>query len=94
MKHAADELYASLVPAFKARRTTHFGFTRVPRRMVEKLTPSERARSATVVGTFEEQFKLIKPAWPNVVPPERVNTDASLIAGAAARMELAVLSIN
>jgi hypothetical protein len=174
MKHPADELYATLVPAFKARRTNGFdaaleklsaavekgapvseadaayaavekeidrvqayarnmpvksrlmvavnlvkeaaeeyaegvengvvrnaheyqdayGFTRTARRMVEQLTPSERARSAKVVDAMEQQFKLIEPAWPNVVPPERVKTDASLIAGAAARMELAVLSMN
>ena len=38
------------------------------------------------------QFDVIRPAWPSVMPPEQVETEASLLFGAAARMEIAALS--
>jgi hypothetical protein len=97
VKTAADEYAVGVVNGKVENAHEYqdaFGFTRVAKRMLGKLTPSERSRSAKAVGTIEEQFRLIEPAWPSVVPPERVSTDASLIAGAAARMELAMLSLN
>jgi hypothetical protein len=33
-------------------------------------------------------------AWPSLVPPDKVTTDASVLYGAAARIEIAALAVK
>lgn len=37
---------------------------------------------------IDEQLAVIQPAWPALIPPKQLNTEASLLYGAAARIEL------
>lgn len=44
--------------------------------------------NADLVQLIEEQLAVMQPAWPTLIPPEQLDTDASLLYGAAARIEL------
>lgn len=96
--HESGEEYMEGVVNGEVREAHEYqdalGFMRVARRMLADIAPADRARATVAIKTMEEQFKAIAPAWPNVVPPKRVMTDASLIHSAAARMEIAALSVD
>jgi hypothetical protein len=58
------------------------------------MSEAERAQAAEAVAKTREQLDSLAVAWPSVVPPEHVDTDASLLYGAAARIEIASLSVQ
>jgi hypothetical protein len=66
-----------------------YGFTQVASQMLDGLSPADRERYASAYKSAREQIDGLKPAWPAIVPPEHVEMDASTLAGAAARIELA-----
>ena len=45
--------------------------------------------SGELVQLIDEQLNLLQPAWPALIPPKQLDTDPSLLYGAAARIELA-----
>jgi hypothetical protein len=67
-----------------------WGFTTTAKRLLGTLTEEQRAANTSPVAEVEAQIDaLLTSAWPSVVPPETIATDASMLYGAAARMELA-----
>jgi hypothetical protein len=68
------------------------GFVRVAEDWMKVL--EERGGDPSVVGEIRKQIDLIKPAWSGVVPPKSVTVDPSQIHGAAARIEIATLSLK
>ncbi len=72
-----------------------FGFTRVARAMLNELSDEQRAAAADPITEIEAQVAmLLSKAWPNIVPPDTIETDATLLYGAAARIELAYRSVK
>lgn len=65
-----------------------FGFMRVAYSVLERLESS--GANADVTRKIREQMDSIFPAWTGLVPPQRLHTEASVIYGAASRIELAV----
>ena len=70
------------------------GFVRVAKDLAAGLDPAGRAEVIEALAVAKSQFEAIEPAWPSVVPPEEVPAKASLIYGAAARIEIAALDIE
>jgi hypothetical protein len=71
-----------------------WGFVAVAKSLLEGLSKAERKEAGAAYDKIEAELKALAPAWPSVVPPARVETDASLLYAAAARIELAILSIR
>jgi len=70
------------------------GFVRVARGIVDSIDAGSHPGARNALQEIKTQLQSIEPAWPSVVPPEKVATDASLIYGAAARIEIAALSVK
>lgn len=56
-----------------------WGFVQIAKQIVTTLSASERARAPEAVETVKAQLAALDGAWPSVVPPERVSTDASVL---------------
>ncbi|TXS94127.1 hypothetical protein FV139_11015 [Parahaliea maris] len=73
-----------------------FGFTQTARSLVANMDAGDNAELgetlAKVNGIIQGLFDA--NAWPSVMPPETVEADASLLYGAAARIEIAALSLS
>jgi hypothetical protein len=68
------------------------GFTRVARSLVENLAGSDAADQPALQRVIERartQLDAVQPLWVGVMPPERVDGEASTLYGATARVELA-----
>ena len=68
------------------------GFVRVAERLLEGASQEERSSEA--VAATREQLDALAVAWPSLIPPDRIETSPSLLYGAAARVEIASLSID
>ncbi|MBB3066207.1 hypothetical protein [Limibacillus halophilus] len=68
------------------------GFTRIAEALTDLLAQSDADTS--LVAEIKEQIAAIKPAWPSVVPPVQATMDPSALYGAAARIEIAALSLK
>ncbi len=68
------------------------GFVRVAEDWVKVLEAT--GGDPSVVGEIQKQIDLIKPAWSGVVSPKTVTVDPSQVHGAAARIEIATLSLK
>jgi hypothetical protein len=68
------------------------GFVRVAEDWVKVLEAS--GGDPSVVAEIRKQIDLVKPAWNGVVPPKTVTVDPSQIHSAAARIEIATLSLK
>lgn len=64
------------------------GFVRIARDLLARL--EGMTDNATAVAAIREQLDLITPVWPSLMAPQRLETDPSVIHGAAARIEFAV----
>ena len=70
------------------------GFVRVSERLLAGVSDEERRQAADAITVTQEQLDAIAVAWPSLVPPEQIETDPSLLHGAAARSEIASLSLK
>ncbi len=71
-----------------------WGFTHAAAAQLAALPEADRKRMGEAYGTIAKELDALSPAWPSVVPPETVAADATLIQAAAARIELAVLTVK
>ena len=72
-----------------------YGFTRIARSWIDTLTPQQRAAAPDAVEEVTAELdKLLATVWPSVVPAEQLETNPSELYGAAARIELAALSVK
>lgn len=69
------------------------GFTQVAGDLLAAIDAHRRKGAETALAEIERQLAALKPAWPSLVPPERVSADASQIFAAAARIEIAAISV-
>lgn len=70
-----------------------YGFVTVARAMLNDISEEERAAHADIVAQVDAQFDVMAPAWPSLMPPETLETDAALLYSAAARIEIAILGL-
>ena len=94
--HTAAEEYGDAVAGGKIVEGHEYqdalGFTRVAEDWLTKLAAA--GANAAVVKAIGAQLAVIRPAWPSLVPPETAALDPSVIHGAAARIEIAVLHLK
>jgi len=70
-----------------------YGFVQIAGRMLDRIEDGDAA-AKDALAEMKEQLATLSPAWPSLVPPDRLESDASLLYGAAARMELAANRLN
>lgn len=70
------------------------GFVEIAQARLDALSSDERQRAGGAVERMREQLELMRSAFPSYQAPERVETPPSELFGAAARIELASLSVN
>lgn len=93
VKTAADE-YAQGVKDGKIVNGHEYqdawGFTTSANVLLASLSDEQRSAAGSSVAEIQAQIDgLLASAWPSLVPPESITTDAALLYGAAARIELA-----
>ncbi len=98
VKTAADE-YAQGVKDGKVVNGHEYqdawGFTTSANVLLATLSEEQRTAAGGSVADIQAQIDaLLASAWPSVVPPELIATDASLLYGAAARIELAYRALR
>jgi hypothetical protein len=71
-----------------------WGFTQAAKQMMAGLSPTERGQMGKAYGQVVAELEALDKAWPSLVPPQSVASDASLLHAAAARIELAGLAAN
>ncbi|SME89483.1 hypothetical protein SAMN06265365_101218 [Tistlia consotensis] len=71
-----------------------YGFLQSAQRLVEAARPAASGKAATALQQIQQQLDLARPALAEVLPPERTETDASVLWGAAARIEIARLGLK
>lgn len=73
-----------------------FGFTQTARSLVANIEAGDDAQLGATLAKVNNilQGLFDANAWPSVMPPETVEVDASLLYGAAARIEIAALGLN
>jgi hypothetical protein len=69
------------------------GFVRTAEEAVARLK-QRGAGHPELFAKVERELEALDAALPGVVPPEQVSADASLFHGAAARIEIALLSLE
>ncbi|WP_417549354.1 hypothetical protein [Methylophaga sp.] len=70
-----------------------YGFTQIAKRRLEQLPKATRKESADTVKQVEGYLDELADLWPSIAPKGDVDGDASKLYGAAARIEIAALSI-
>jgi hypothetical protein len=70
------------------------GFVRIAGDLLAGLDPAERVGADDHIGAVAQELQAIAKAWPSVVPPAVVTTDAVLIADAAAHIESVVAAAS
>jgi len=98
VKTAADE-YAQGVKDGKVVNGHEYqdawGFTTSANVLLATLSEEQRTAAGGSLADIQAQIDaLLASAWPSVVPPESIATDASLLYGAAARIELAYRALR
>jgi hypothetical protein len=71
-----------------------WGFVQAAKTQIAGLSDEERQRMGKSCGQITQELDALDKAWPSVVPPQSVSTDASLLYAGAARIELATLSVK
>jgi hypothetical protein len=94
----AGEEYAVAVKGGKVTDPREYqdawGFIQTAKALLMSLPEAERQRMGGTYGAIARELESLTPAWPSIVPPDTVSGDASQIDAAAARIELAVLSVK
>ncbi len=98
VKTAADE-YAEGVKDGKIVNGHEYqdawGFTTSANLLLASLSDEQRSAAGSPVAEIQAQIDgLLTSAWPSLVPPESITTDAALLYGAAARIELAYRALR
>ncbi len=70
------------------------GFVEVARQHLAGLTDPQRAAGPEAIAEVQEQLTLIENLWPSLDPQGQVEGNASVIYGAAARIQLAALELE
>lgn len=70
------------------------GFVEVARQHLAGLTDSQRAAGPDAIAEVQEQLTLIDNLWPSLDPKGQVDGNASVLYGAAARIQLAALELE
>jgi hypothetical protein len=94
---AADEYAQGVKDGVVVNRKEYedaWGFVTVAKSLLDGLSKAERKEANKAYKKIKAALETLSPAWPNVVPPAGVETDASLLYAASARIELAILSIR
>lgn len=71
-----------------------WGFTQTAMKRLEELSSAQRSQAPEVVERVESLIADVMDLWPELVPGETVEGDASRLYGAAARVELAALGLE
>jgi hypothetical protein len=69
-----------------------YGFVQIAKQRVAAVTGAA-GPAADALAKVKEQLDALAPCWPSIVPPATVNAEATMLYGAAARIEIAGLSI-
>lgn len=69
------------------------GFVEVARQRLAGLTDAQRAAGPDAIAEVREQLTQIESLWPSLDPQGQVDGTASLLYGAAARIQLAALEL-
>jgi hypothetical protein len=71
-----------------------WGFLQAARDEAEKIAESGDEQAAAAAREIIAQLDTTAPLFAGIVPPERIDADASVLWGAAARMEIAALPVT
>ncbi|HEY7765651.1 MAG TPA: hypothetical protein VIB38_11730, partial [Aestuariivirgaceae bacterium] len=71
-----------------------WGFTQTAKAQLAKRSEADRKRLGQSYEQIAGELNKLDAAWPSLVPPDKVTTDASVIYGAAARIEIAALAVK
>lgn len=71
-----------------------WGFVQAAKAQMGGLDEADRQRMGQSYQQITAELDALDGAWPAVVPPETVTTDASLLYAGAARIELAALAVK
>jgi len=71
-----------------------WGFTQAAKSQLAKLSEADRKRLGASYDQIAGELNKLDGAWPALVPPDKVGTDASMLYGAAARIEIAALVVK
>ncbi len=68
--------------------------TAAAKAQLAKLSEADRQRLGQSYEQIAGELNKLDAAWPSLVPPDKVTTDASVLYGAAARIEIAALAVK
>ncbi len=71
-----------------------YGFVQAARQMLDGLDPTGQDKAAEAIAETERQLISLDAAWPELMPSGDIATEPSLLYGAAARIEIAALSVK
>jgi len=71
-----------------------WGFTQIAMQRLEELPASQREQAPQVIDRVEALLADLSDLWPELVPGDTVEGEASRLNGTAARVELAALSLE
>jgi hypothetical protein len=71
-----------------------YGFVQAAKRLLDGASEAEKKEYAKPFGEIAKHLAELDKAWPDLAGKKPVETDASVLAGVAARMELAALGIK
>lgn len=71
-----------------------YGFVQAAKRLLDGASEEEKKEYAKPLEEIAGHLAALDEAWPDIAGKKPVETDASVLAGAAARIELAALSIK
>lgn len=69
------------------------GFVEVARQRLASLTEAQRSSGPDAIAEVQEQLTRIENLWPSLDPQGRLDGDASVLYGAAARIQLAAFEL-
>ena len=71
-----------------------WGFTQAAKAQLASLSSDDRKRMANSFDEIERELDGLDSAWPTLVAPKSITADASVLYGAAARIEIAALAVK
>ena len=96
MRIAADEYAVAVVDGEMQNAHEYqdaLGFVHVANRLVSSTQP-EGPQGRLMLEQVAEIFASLKPLWPNLIPPDTLDTRASQLRSAASKVELLALGLN
>lgn len=71
-----------------------WGFVQAAKAQMASLSQADRQRMEQSYDEITAELDALDEAWPAVVPPKSVTTDAALLYSGAARIEIAALAVR